>query len=341
MPNPVSGLGFVATDEEAAHRHERFENVDPFPDIPPALLNATDIYDYARVTGMIWPFEVGDRDAGKKLKSASYEVDFLGEVYSYADTQGKHCTQKIERNVPFVLPKNSITFVSLATTFRLPYYIALRFNLRIIHVQRGLLLGTGPLVDPGFAGRLLIPLHNLTSEDYTLIGGEGLIWVEFTKLSPSPRWDDRARKSDKDFVRFPPEKRYLTAQQYFNMASHGIPARSSIPEEVRSIQKVANETRRLVRLLIRGGIAGIVLAVLGLLIPTWSLIQDANKNVSESSKSIADYRKSEEELEKKVRTLEADLGDLRKTVTAWKDKATVVRPSSPSGQKRGTQPVSN
>ena len=50
-------------------------------------------------------------------------------------------------------------------------------------MHRGLLLGTGPLVDPGFHGRLLIPLHNLTSDEYTIRGDEGLIWMEFTKTS--------------------------------------------------------------------------------------------------------------------------------------------------------------
>jgi hypothetical protein len=45
------------------------------------------------------------------------------------------------------------------------------------------LLGTGPLVDPGFHGKLLVPLHNLTSDEYTIRGDEGLIWMEFTKTS--------------------------------------------------------------------------------------------------------------------------------------------------------------
>ena len=50
-------------------------------------------------------------------------------------------------------------------------------------------MGTGPLVDPGFEGKLLIPLHSLTADDYEIEAGEGLIWVEFTKLSPNERWN--------------------------------------------------------------------------------------------------------------------------------------------------------
>lgn len=48
---------------------------------------------------------------------------------------------------------------------------------------RGCLLGTGPIVDPGFEGRIMIPVHNLTANIDELKAGDGLIRVEFTKLS--------------------------------------------------------------------------------------------------------------------------------------------------------------
>ena len=61
--------------------------------------------------------------------------------------------------------------------------------MKIDNVYRGLLLGTGPLIDPGFDGILSFPLHNLTSNDYTFIGGERIIWMEFTKLSENQLWN--------------------------------------------------------------------------------------------------------------------------------------------------------
>jgi deoxycytidine triphosphate deaminase len=82
-----------------------------------------------------------------------------------------------------VLEANSITFVETDVEFRLPQYIAMRFNLHIKLVHRGLLLCTGPIVDPGFRGRLLIPLHNLTSQPLTIKQGEKIVWIEFTKTS--------------------------------------------------------------------------------------------------------------------------------------------------------------
>jgi prefoldin subunit 5 len=51
-----------------------------------------------------------------------------------------------------------------------------------------LLLGTGPIVDPGFNGKLFIPLHNLTSNRYVIKKNAQLISVEFTKLSKNDEW---------------------------------------------------------------------------------------------------------------------------------------------------------
>ena len=70
----------------------------------------------------------------------------------------------ISEDGSFELPPNTISFIQIEPKIRLPDYIAIRFNLRITHVHRGLLLGTGPLIDPGFSGIPLIPLHDLTSE---------------------------------------------------------------------------------------------------------------------------------------------------------------------------------
>ena len=86
------------------------------------------------------------------------------------------------------LSKNSISYLWMRERLRLPEYVAARFNLRISDVHKGILLGTGPLIDPGFGGRILVPLHNLTNTDYVLRGGNGIIWIEFTKVSKNRYW---------------------------------------------------------------------------------------------------------------------------------------------------------
>src|SRR5438105_7634822 len=172
---------FAKDESEAAQRAAQFRAADPFPDIQPSLLNSADLADYVAATGMVYPFHY----EADLLKPASYKVQIGGD-YIYWDERNQMQADRIERDKVFVLKANSIAFVTLEPTFRLPLYIAARFNLRVANIYRGLLLGTGPLVDPRFEGRLSIPLHNLTTNDYTFRGGEGLIWMEFTKVTPNP-----------------------------------------------------------------------------------------------------------------------------------------------------------
>jgi deoxycytidine triphosphate deaminase len=181
MPSKCNQLlNFPKNEDEAEAAYLTYRDLDPFPDIDSALLNAADIADYVAKTGMIFPFDL------KRLGPASYEMVLGGETL-YWDDEEKKCGDSIlQNNAPLILGKNSITYVSVRETFRLPHYIAVRFNLRVRHVHRGLLLGTGPLVDPGFQGNLMIPVHNLTENEYIIREGEDIISVEFTKVSRNP-----------------------------------------------------------------------------------------------------------------------------------------------------------
>ncbi|MER2511716.1 MAG: hypothetical protein ABTQ25_04730 [Nitrosomonas ureae] len=299
MNENYSNYQFANDEKEAKTRFEEFSSKDPLPDVPPALLNSGDIHDYARITSMVFPFDKN------KLKSASYEIDFLGDVYHVNDETGKVEKETLVKGEPFILKKNSIVFVFIETKFFLPDYIAIRFNLRITLVHRGLLLGTGPLVDPGFAGRLLIPLHNLTSEDYILHGEDGLIWVEFTKLSPHIRWDSSAR-SGADYHPFPANKQNLPAYEYFKKASNGRPAGSSIPGEVTVIKRDLEKTYSIVKFIGSVGFVGFI----ALVIMTWDLISNANQNIATARDEITNFSKDQTELNKRLNLLKLKLNRL-------------------------------
>jgi deoxycytidine triphosphate deaminase len=167
--------------EEAEQLAKSARLIDPFPKISPSLLNKHDIIKYVSMTGMIFPFDPID------LKSASYEVktgkEFIRWVRNKDGNLNKEHRYDLSNHEKIPLIRNSITFVDVDATFFIPFYIALRFNLSITHVHRGLLLGTGPLIDPGFNGKIMIPIHNLTNNDYYLKPGSPLIAVEFTKVT--------------------------------------------------------------------------------------------------------------------------------------------------------------
>jgi deoxycytidine triphosphate deaminase len=322
MENP-----YAQSEEEAQERFNKYAKLDPFPKIQPALLNSADISDYSAKTGMIHPFD------HQKLKSASYEVNLLGKVI-YWDGKGKKHSYDIKRGDTLELAKNSIAFVTPEPTFRLPDYIALRFNLKITHVHRGILLGTGPLVDPGYEGKLFIPLHNLTNNSYKCKGGEGLIWVEFTKISENrKRWTNELQDENStrigEYVEFPARKKYQTPESCIAKALKdqdldSIP--SSIPyvierseESARKAQQSARTTKRFTI----GGSIAILVSIITLFVgiylgfqPILSLVQDSVKYVKDEQEEYTNGQKQQarkiEELANEVQSIKETIKELQK-----------------------------
>lgn len=248
----------IANNEaDAEQRFLLNRAVDPFPDIPPALLNSADILDYVSATGMLYPFDRA------KLKSASYEVNLLGPYVIHDETTGRRRRGILEPGESFTLPKNSIAFMTVEPFFRVPDYIALRHNLKIGHVYKGLLVGTGPLIDPGFVGKIALPLHNLTENDYEFEGGEGIIWVEFTKLSPRPEWSGGSGARTASYVTFAAEKtREKDVDAYIADAVDLLPAPASssamIGNRASEAVSVANEARNTTRIVSTIGVVALL-----------------------------------------------------------------------------------
>ncbi len=71
----MTELNFAISDAEAAEKAAKFLTADPFPSVPLSLLSAAEIDDYARVTGLIYPFD------SRSLKSASYEIHMAGSSF--------------------------------------------------------------------------------------------------------------------------------------------------------------------------------------------------------------------------------------------------------------------
>jgi hypothetical protein len=71
---------------DASRRFLLAKSVDPFPEIRPSLLNSADIYDYVRMTGMLFPFD----PSPEYLKSASYEAAISGRCIWWDGSGDKH-----------------------------------------------------------------------------------------------------------------------------------------------------------------------------------------------------------------------------------------------------------
>ena len=313
---------FAQSDADAKQKYKTYKSKDPFPQIAPALLNSADIMDYVAATGMIYPFypelDKDDRDV-KYWKTASYEIRLLGKCV-YWDEKGKKVVDEISEGNEFILRRNSIAFVTLEPRFQIPDYIALRFNLKITHIYRGILLGTGPLVDPGFNGKISIPLHNLTTNDYIFRGGEGLIWMEFTKLSDNNTWDKENRPIQRlgKLRRFPEGKSLSDVEDFLRKAYPG-PIRSSIPEAIYEARNVVETTEKLLRRVRTIGIMaviGFLIAFAGLVWQLESLIHDSNSYLRDASKEFKIVKEGEQ---KDIENLKKDFENLRKSIEQMKN----------------------
>jgi len=252
-----------------------------------------------------------------QLKSASYHIPCEGSVYAWEIKSPFPFSKKVEvelkAGATFTIQPNSIVFVFPTVVFKLPHYLAIRFNLTISKVHQGLLLGTGPLVDPGFEGRLLIPLHNLTNQELVLHADDMLMWVEVTKLSPDQSTlINPAHRFP--LVPFPKNKKNRTAAEYFRQANQGKPILSSVQSALDE-SKVLSTTLK--RWLTVGGVFGslaLAVSVAALILSSYQIVQSAHSKFDPLTTAAAQQKEEFErqnqelaELRKEVQGLRVDL----------------------------------
>jgi hypothetical protein len=147
---------FAASEAEAAQRFAATRSTDPLAHVPPALLNTADLLDYIAATGMIWPFNV-PTDLDKVLKPASCAIPFAGRVIAWNPRPDrpdrlKRFDKELKPGEQLRLPHNSIVFITLEPYFRMPDYLAGRYNLTITNVYRGCWSGRGRSSIPALRG---------------------------------------------------------------------------------------------------------------------------------------------------------------------------------------------
>lgn len=241
----------------------------------------------------------------------------------YWDKRGVKQVKKVVNEEDFFcLEPNSIAFVTLEPRFQIPNYLALRFNLKIKHVYKGLLLGTGPLVDPGFEGKLSIPLHNLTANTYTFKAGEGLIQMEFTKLSSREEW--RKENLDRKFCVdgfYTPNSIVgdRDVGQYINKAIHSSDRKdsiqSSIPQVMLDSQKKVAEAeqsarnarefadsidKRIRKWTFIGGVMALI-SLAGFFVSLVNMIVGSNSRIDNVFHQVEGYQREVTELQGEIR----------------------------------------
>lgn len=137
------------------------------------LTNAQIVEAYKRGDILIEPFNE------EQVQGATYDIR-VGE-------QGITTSSKKVVNIReagfLTLQPGDFGIVIVDEIIRLgPRYVG-RFGLRSKYARKGLIATTGPQIDPGYHGRLIIGLTNLAPKSVTISHHDHLLSVEFHELS--------------------------------------------------------------------------------------------------------------------------------------------------------------
>ncbi len=282
---------------------------DPLPDVQGMLTSEYIVAYQHLVGGMILRFE------DRLLKPAAYEL-----------TLGRRCMVEgsdhlLSEEDPWLeIPPNSIAFVSMEQVLRLPHYIVGRFDLAIDFIYEGLLLGTGPQVDPGFQGALSCPLHNISNDPIYIRLGQEFAKIDFVKTAPPLRpgkalqWRDEIDDVEElgNVIGHKPAPRHLEDVKLFK---DGDPEwrepiygylRAKRPKS--SVKPLRDDVRRLQRYGVVG-IIGVFLTSLGFL----ALYVQARTERLASRDDVTELR---ERIDDRDRAAQAEIRRLRARIAA-------------------------
>lgn len=315
----VAKQGDLAADEPstddlaAEEKYQRYKLLDPFPNIPPALLNSAHIEKYIDKAVIISPFYRSD------LRSAIYVSRIVDNVLIFKH-KNDYSPEYIDGNKEWIFFANSIAYININVYFRLPDYIAVRFNLRGKHIHRGLLLGTGPLVNPGYRGRILIPVHNLTNNDYIIEPNDEIIAIEFTKISPISTQVSEYEELDFEYI---PNKNEATPDSRVHLRealnSQGtrtvISSMAGVREQFETRTEDARRAAKTAENWVKIGISLPFIVAAGIAISSFLLITNVDSDLRSSIKDVDESLiKYVNKLEEKISELKLDIERLKQVV---------------------------
>ena len=113
-----------------------------------------------------------------RLRPTSYDLSLGAE---YQDNEGK--ISSLGDGQTLKIPEYGVVLVSTEEVVRTNDRTAGRFDLKIRHALRGLILQVGTQVEPQYEGPLFGLVMNLSSRPVTLIRGEDIFTIEFHTLT--------------------------------------------------------------------------------------------------------------------------------------------------------------
>jgi deoxycytidine triphosphate deaminase len=314
--------------------------------VPGTVLRAEELQAYVEKFNLIIDKETF---AKGKLKGASYSTNpdasegwIMRKKFGRKGRQQRLLLSCDARGEHFIVPPNSFVFIRLLQRLRIPFYLIGRFNLKIRYVYRGLLLGTGPQIDPGYTGRIYIPLHNFTNEPVNIYTNESFVSFEFERTSPiklpgkSPTTLDEFYDLYQDRLHLIDRKK-IHDRDHLDAYLEGARPYSALGVLVKQLRKMRWEFRR--RKVIEWAfVTGIVLIVIAYAASTYGLFDSKKNREGQLQQQIHDFSKEriqgEAALRAQMDVLTEKVRKLTEEFDSMKPKQNVTPSLSPINKEK-------
>jgi deoxycytidine triphosphate deaminase len=121
----------------------------------------------------------------RNVRRSSYDLTVGDEYYcggAGMSTTAPLATHRLATSQLFSIPAHGICYILCGENIDLPINLTAKVSLRMKHIFGGLILTSQPPFDPGYCGKVIVMLHNLSSADFALKQGERIATIEFSQV---------------------------------------------------------------------------------------------------------------------------------------------------------------
>lgn len=141
-------------------------------------LSKKDIKEYCMNERLIWPYDE------KNVQTCSYDLTFGGEYYFYREEDGKRVNVvQLKPGEKLYIPADAICYILTKETVKIPNNLTASISLAFGLIKKGVMLAAQPPYDPGYMGKTVALLHNLSDEEVEISIGEHILNIVFNILS--------------------------------------------------------------------------------------------------------------------------------------------------------------
>lgn len=124
-----------------------------------------------------------DGYCAENIQACSYDLRLGGQYYYYK--KGEHnvniCSLKDGETLK--IPPNAICYVITEEAVNMPDDLTASISLAFGLIKKGVMLSAQPPYDPGYCGKTVALLHNLSNKPVKIKRGDHILNIVFTKLS--------------------------------------------------------------------------------------------------------------------------------------------------------------